>query len=157
MQYIPGLSNQLVDCFFQLGDQKDTIKLPKLHAFQITNQVCTKSYSLNQIRIATQEDDELAFLKHTTTQGWPSTINEVPSVLQQYWTCREELMIEDGIVLKGTWIAVPTKKSEAVLKMIHEDHLGLNKGKLKVKDTVYWPGPNDQLERLILNCELCLK
>ena len=28
---------------------------------------------------------------------------------------------------------------------------------LHVKETVYWPGPNDQLENLVLNCELCLK
>ena len=66
-------------------------------------------------------------------------------------------MIEDGIILKGTWIVVPIKKCEAVLKLINEGHLGLNKCRLRTKETVYWPGLNDQLERLVLNCELCLK
>ena len=28
---------------------------------------------------------------------------------------------------------------------------------MKVKGTVYWPGINEQLEQLILNCQLCLK
>ena len=51
--YIPGLTNHLADCLSQLGGQKDTIKLPKLHAYQITNQLCARSDSLNQIRIAT--------------------------------------------------------------------------------------------------------
>ena len=41
--------------------------------------------------------------------------------------------------------------------MIHEGHLGLNKCKLRAKETVYWPGLNEQLEDLVLNCELCLK
>ena len=41
--------------------------------------------------------------------------------------------------------------------MIHEGHLGLNKCKLHAKDTVYWPGLNGQLEKLVLNHELCLK
>ena len=36
-------------------------------------------------------------------------------------------------------------------------HLGLNKWKLRANETVYWPGLNDQFERLILNCEPCLK
>ena len=76
---------------------------------------------------------------------------------QSYWTFREELMIEDGIILKGTWIVVPAKKHEAVLKLIHEGHLGLTKCKLHANETVYWPGLNDQLKKLILNCELCLK
>ena len=110
MQYIPGLTNQLADCLYWLGVQKDTIKLPKLYAYQITNQLCVRSDSLQQIRIATHEDDELALLKHAITQGWPSTIKEDPSVLQSYWTFREELRIEDGIILKGTRIVIPTKK-----------------------------------------------
>ena len=26
-----------------------------------------------------------------------------------------------------------------------------------VKETAYWPGLNDQLEKMVFNCELCLK
>ena len=137
--------------------QKDTIKLPKLHLYQITKQLSARSDSINQLRLATQEDDELVLLKHTITQGWPSTIKEVPNGLKPYWTFWEELTVENGLVLKGTRIVIPNKKHEAVLKLIHEGHLGLSKCKLHAKDTVYWPGLNDQLEKLVLNCELCLK
>ena len=86
---------------------------------------CVLEVSIQQSRIASQED-ELALLKHTITQGWPSTIKEVPSVLQSYWSFREELTVEDGIILKGTHIVVPSKKCETILKLIHEGHLGLN-------------------------------
>ena len=41
--------------------------------------------------------------------------------------------------------------------MIHEGYFGLGKCKLWHKHTVYWPGINEQLEKLVLNCELCLK
>ena len=121
------MTNQLADCLSQLSGQKDSIKLPKLHAYLITKQLCARSDSLQQIRIATQEDDELALLKHTITQGWPRTIKEVPSVLQSYWTFREELTKEEGIILMITWIVIPAKKCETVLQLIHEGHLGLNK------------------------------
>ena len=104
-----------------------------------------------------QEDDKLVLLKHTITQGWPSTIKEVPNVLHPYWAFQEELIVEDGMVLKGTRIVIPNKRHEAVLKLIHEGHLGLNKCKLHANDTIYWPGLSDKLEKLILNCELCLK
>ena len=130
VKYIPGSTNQLADFLSWFGAQKDTIKLRKLHMHQITNQLSTRSDSLNQMRIATQEDDELALLKHTITHGWPSTIREVPSEIQPYWTFREELTIEDGIVLKGTQIVVPHKKHQATLQLIHEGHLGLGKCKL---------------------------
>ena len=63
------------------------------------------------------------------------TIKEVLSVLQSYWTFREELTIEDAI-LKGTRIVIPAKKDENILKLIHEGHLGLNKYKLHAKETI---------------------
>ena len=54
-------------------------------------------------------------------------------------------------------IIIPIKKREEILKLIHEGSLGLNKCKMRAKETVYGPGINKQLEQLILNCQLCLK
>ena len=82
---------------------------------------------------------------------------ELPSKIQPYWTFREEWTIEDGLILKGTRIVVPSTKQAEILKLIHEGHLGLTKCMLRAKETVYWPGLNDQLEKLVLNCQLCLK
>ena len=157
VRYIPGITNQLADCLSTLDGQKDTIKLPKLHIQMITNQLNSRSDSLNDIRIATQEDDELALLKHTIMHGWLSTIREVPSKIQPYCTFREELTAEDWIVLKGMCIVIFHKKCQVTLELIHEEHLGLGKCRLRAKDTVYWHDLNDQLEKLIINYELCLK
>ena len=144
---MPGVTNQLADCLLRLGGQKDAIKLPKLHVYQITHQLSTRSDSLNQFGVSTQADDELALLKLTIMQGWPSSIKQVPPVLQPYWTFREGLTVEDGLILKGTRIVIPDRNCEAILKLIHEGHLGLNKCKLHAKETVYWPGLNNQLEK----------
>ena len=84
VRYIPGISNQVADCLSHLGGQKETIKLPMLYIHQITNELSARSDSLNQMRIATQEDNELALLKHTIAHGWPSAIREVPSEIQPY-------------------------------------------------------------------------
>ena len=84
-------------------------------------------------------------------------MKEVPSKIQPFWTFWEELKVEDGVVLKGTCIVIPSKKCQSILHLIHEGHLGLAKCKFRAKDTVYWPGLNEDLEKLILSCELCLK
>ena len=101
-RYIPGPKNLLADCLSRLGDQKDTIKLPKLHVYQISHQLPARSDSLQEIQQATQADDELALLKHTIMMGWPNNIKEILQVLHPYWTFCEELTIEDGLILKGT-------------------------------------------------------
>ena len=69
VRYIPGMTNQLADCLSHLGNQKDSIKLPKPHVNQITKQLQTRCESLQQLRVATQADDELAILKHTINAG----------------------------------------------------------------------------------------
>ena len=80
-----------------LGGQKDSIKLPKLQVYQIASHLNTRSDSLQEIRIAKQEDDQLTLLKHTITPGWPNTIQDIPGEIQPFWTFREELTVEDGI------------------------------------------------------------
>ena len=40
--------------------------------------------------------------------------------------------------------------------MIHKGNLGLGKCKLQYKDTICWLRMKEQLEELVLNCELCL-
>ena len=66
-------------------------------------------------------------------------------------------MIEDGLILKGTQIVIPNSKHKQILQLVHEGHLGLGKCKLQCKDMVYWLAVNEQLEKLVLNCELYLK
>ena len=84
-----------------------------------------------------QADDILAILKYTIHQGWPSSIKDLPNKIQPFWTFREEITIEDGLILKGTRIVIPSKNQDAILKLIHEGHLGLTKCKLHMKETVY--------------------
>ena len=73
VRYIPCVTNQLADCLLWLGGQNIPIKLHKLHMYQITSQLHARSDSLQDLRIATQEDDELALLKCTIMSAWPST------------------------------------------------------------------------------------
>ena len=109
VRYIPGSKNLQADCLSRLGDQEDTIKLPKLHVYQILHQLPARTNSLQEIWQATQAVDELVLLKHTIMLGWPNNIKEIPQVLHPYWTFHEELTIEDGLILKGTWIVIPNK------------------------------------------------
>ena len=152
MCYLSGLRNQLADCLSRVGGLQDSIKLPKQSVYQITSQLNARSDSLQQLHEASQADDTLTILKYTIQKGWPSMIKELPNKIQSYWTFRGEVTIEDGLILKGTRIVVPSMKQVEILKLIHEGHLSLTKCKLRAKETVYWPGLNDQSEKLVLNC-----
>ena len=49
VRYILGPKNQLVDCLSRLGDQNNTIKLPKLHVYQISQQLPARSDKLQEL------------------------------------------------------------------------------------------------------------
>ena len=104
--------------------------ISSFHNYTFTSQLKARSDTLNQLCVATEEDDKLILLKHMITNGWPNSIKEVPPWIQAYWTFCEEVTIEDRLVLKGTRIVIPKGKHKQVLAMIHEGHLGLGKCKL---------------------------
>ena len=156
VQYIP-VTNQLADCLSQMGDQKDSIKLPQTKSIPDYLTIASKQWQFTSIKIINTSWWWTCLAETQIMLGWPKSIKQVPPELQPFWTFREELTVEDGLILKGTRIVIPNKQCKAILKLLHEGHLGLNKCKLRDKEGVYWPGLNDQLEDLVLNCELCLK
>ena len=157
VKYLPGENNQLADCLSRLGCLQDKIKLPRLKVHLLTTRLSVTSDKIQQIRQATQDDDTMALLKHTITLGWPHTVQELPKELQAYWTFREEMIVEDGPILKATRIVIPPSMRESTLHQLHEGHLGFSKCYNRAKQTVYWPNLRKELEELVLNCQLCLK
>ena len=63
----------------------------------------------------------------SNTHGWPQTITELPPELHPYWTFREEIAIEDGIILKGERLIIPAVDQPDILQQLHHGHLGLQK------------------------------
>ena len=49
VRYIPGPRHLLADCLSRLGEQEDTIKLPKLHVYQISQQIPARSDRLYEL------------------------------------------------------------------------------------------------------------
>ena len=126
-----------------------------MHA--ITKQLPVTTNRLNQFHTETAHDEELSLLKHIVQCGWFQHICEVPKEIQPYWTFREELTIEDGILLKETHIIVPHSLHQEMIQLLHTGHLGLDKCLNRAKQSMYWPGLYKELKELVTNCTTCLK
>ena len=64
----------------------------------------------------------------------------MPQSLHDYWNFREELTIEDHLVLKGDRIVIPPTLRPEVLNIIHQGHLGQEKCLLRARTSVFWEG-----------------
>ncbi|XP_047484153.1 uncharacterized protein K02A2.6-like [Penaeus chinensis] len=119
------------------------------------NFVTFSNEKLVSLRQETSKDVILHGLKDVIIQGWPEKMKDLPRMLQPYWSFRDEISIEDGLVIKGSKFVIPASMQKIVLDRIHEGHQGITKCQLRAKDCVYWISINRDIEDLVQQCSIC--
>ena len=100
-------------------------------------------------------DPEMHTLADLIITGWPKDIKEIPHPLCPYWQHRETLTIEDGLVLWGEALIIPTAKRERVLHQLHQFHQGIMKSQLLVHGSFFWPCINKAIKEVVHQCQTC--
>ena len=59
------------------------------------------------LRDETTHDPLLNELQSIVHAGWPETIKELPTDIRPYWSFRDELAMESGVLFKGRQILIP--------------------------------------------------
>ncbi|CAG4994999.1 unnamed protein product [Parnassius apollo] len=109
-----------------------------------------------QLQKYTETDNELIKLKKYVLKGWPSVKGEVDDIIKPYWNYKEDLSFAHGLVWKNERIIVPKILRKEFLNKLHIDHMGLEKCKLRAREILFWPGLNNDLKNMVLNCQICL-
>ena len=65
--------------------------------------------------------------------------------------------MENGLLLKSTRIIIPKVMRDWFPNELHTGHLGITKCIELAKQTMYWPGINNDIEQFVVTCEPCLK
>ena len=60
-------------------------------------------------------------------------ISEVPRIARHFWGARDEVTIEEGILLKGDCICIPLELYDRPLNELHNVHLGTEKNATQSK------------------------
>ena len=63
---------------------------------------------------------------------------DCPLKFRDFWSYRDELSILDGLVVKGTRIVIPEACHKEVLEKLHQGYFGVERTKLRARDSVYW-------------------
>lgn len=153
IQYKPGSEMLLADGLSRLPSKSaNHVELDISISF-----VLFSTEKLDQIRTMTNNDVALSELKETIVVGWPQSMRGLSPALRKYWSFRDELSIENGLILKGERIIIPPGLQTDILKTLHEGHQGMEKCKLRAKETVFWLNINSDIEKLVQNCQTCQK
>ena len=65
---------------------------------------------IQQLRSESKSEPVLSSLQDIIVNGWPNRRDEIPKHLRPYWCNRDELWVEDGVILKGERVLIPKSR-----------------------------------------------
>ena len=113
--------------------------------------------SLVQMQKATMEDNVLSkVVNYLSTGNWPNG-NIIEQNLKPYFNKRNELSLQDGVVLFGLRVVVPTIYRGIILTELHKCHPGIIRMKGLSRIHVWYPGIDADIETTVKSCYECAK
>ncbi|XP_033110925.1 uncharacterized protein K02A2.6-like [Anneissia japonica] len=106
-----------------------------------------------ELRSATKEDRTLQMLINTIFKGWPKTPKSCPSEIRSYF--RDELSVDNGIVMKGHKSIIPTSLQSSYTQILHKGHPGIEATKIRAREIVYWRSMCDDINKFVSSCQVC--
>ena len=129
----------------------------KIPVHQLTQIAPASTARLEELHEATTKDHQLQLLVRAVHRGWPQLFKDCPHSLRPFWTFRDKITCENGILYKGAQLIMPKSERESTLKVIHMGHYAIEKMKLRAKETVYWPGITEDITNTYHQCQICVQ
>ena len=105
---------------------------------------------------ATANDDTLSKVSAIINHGnWPSKFNTAPSWLQPFYSFRDELAVEDGVVFRGAQIVIPVKLRSTYIQQLHKMHQSADSTLKLAKEYFYWPKMAEDIFYFVDQCSIC--
>ena len=106
-------------------------------------QIDTLPVTSTEIRTETLKDKTLVnVLSHIQSGKWPDKIIEY---IKPYYNKRNELTIEDIVILWGLRVIVPEQLRNKVLKELHQNHPGISRMKSLSRIHVWFPNIDHEI------------
>ena len=111
--------------------------------------------ALERVRAAAKADPECIALKEAIITGFPSHKGSLDPELRQFWGVRHLLAVDDGLVVYGQRLLIPKCLRRETLQKLHISHQGIERTKRRARQTVYWPGIDQDITNYVGACSVC--
>ena len=79
----------------------------------------------------------------------------MPDRLLPYFSYRDELTIQDGIIFRGERIVIPSSLRKSMKEKVHAGHIGINSSLRRARDLIYWPQMFTHIRHYVETCGVC--
>ena len=106
---------------------------------------------LAKILDAAKQDEEYQQLIRYISSGCPDETN----FKTDYRKLKDELSVEDGLILYQARIVIPRSMRKEILARLHDSHQGIERTKQRARQTVFWPGMTSDVKNVVDACASC--
>ena len=155
IMYMPGKEMLLADALSRLPSRTDTEIKFNLRVDAISLSEFSRSH-LTKIAAETQWNPILSTVHRVTLNGWLTRRKHVPRITRNYWDFRDELSINNDLLMKGEWVVILTFCRDSIMEDLHWSHAGINKAMSLARRCMYWPGMEVDVTDYIKRCLTCI-
>lgn len=165
-----GINHQIVDCFsrYPVDDPEDSdlegeseiahhlcaIRKAALSDNE-TGQNILEDTTIQNIRDANQLSSEFNRLVDLIKRGFPDRKEQLDEDLRVFWLFRDQLSVDNGLILLGSRILVPKSLRPHILEVLHSSHQGQDRTLRRARQTVFWPGMSNNVKQMVERCQPC--
>lgn len=154
LKYVPGKEMFISDALSRafLKECKETLVNEDIDVNFFEQELPMTEKKLQELKDATEADEQFQTLADIVRVGWPETREQVPTCVRMFWNFRDEITVLNGLLYKGQSVMIPSSLRRQMLTKLHEPHLGIVKTKQRARNIIFWPNMNYDLEQLIQSC-----
>lgn len=158
IRYKPGNINYVTDALSRLPVRSDLSE--EISFDTIIHKIRINSINHNLIRASNIIDEikncpVLSKVLELSTTTWPSS--NVDSELQPYFTIRNSISSDNGLLFFENRVIIPRKLQNEILHILHKAHQGVIRMKQFARLYCWWPKVNDDIEKYCKACNVCSK
>ena len=129
VRYVPGKQQVISDCLSRapISDTAPASEPEDVIGINLIEDLGFESGTLKRFKETSSNDETSRVVMEYVLKGWPSEKEQVDELAREYWSFKEELSVEDGLLFKSDRIVVPRSLRAEVLDEIHGAHMGESK------------------------------
>ncbi len=120
LEYLKGKENIIADALSRVyplhSKEEPEAAIP---VNMLTEEIPADADGIAGFRKATAKDQVSGLLMKIVQEGWPASRKDCHPLILDYWTYREEISVENGLLFKGHHLIVPKSLRNRVLQKIH--------------------------------------
>lgn len=154
LQYVKGSNNGAADGLSRLPLKEfETDCYNDLNNIEYVNLVeLSTPIDFNKVRFYTRKDPILSKVMYYLNSNWPDSID---NNFKPFFRRKEELSVENGVVMWGYRLVIPNKLRNTLLEELHSTHFGISKIKTLARSYIWWPELDAEIERFVKGCYVC--